>query len=75
MLPFDGAFNFSRVNNLAVEHSDGEVLVFLNNDTEVETPGWLEALVSLAERTAWARSGRCSSTRTAPCSTPASCWG
>ena len=24
--------------------------MFLNNDTEVETPGWLEALVSLAEQ-------------------------
>jgi GT2 family glycosyltransferase len=49
VVPFDGVFNFSRVNNLAVEQTDGELLVFLNNDTEVETPGWLEALVSLAE--------------------------
>ena len=30
-------------------HTDGEILVFLNNDTEVETPGWLEVMVSLAE--------------------------
>ena len=50
VVPFDGVFNFSRVNNLAAEHADGELLVFLNNDTEVETPGWLEALVSLAEQ-------------------------
>ena len=29
---------------------DGELVVFLNNDTEVQTPEWLEAMVSLAER-------------------------
>lgn len=49
VLPYRGRFNFSRVNNLACAHTDGEILVFLNNDTEVETPGWLEVMVSLAE--------------------------
>ena len=49
VLPFDGAFNFSRANNLGVEHADSEFVVFLNNDTEVETPGWLEAMIGLAE--------------------------
>ena len=50
VLPFDEPFNFSRVNNAGVEHADGELVVFLNNDTEVQTPEWLEAMVSLAER-------------------------
>jgi GT2 family glycosyltransferase len=46
----DEPFNFSRVNNAGVAHADGELLVFLNNDTEVQTPEWLEAMVSLSER-------------------------
>jgi O-antigen biosynthesis protein len=49
VLPFDGPFNFSRVNNFGVEHADGDFVVFLNNDTEVQTPEWLEVMVSQAE--------------------------
>ena len=50
--------------------------MFLNNDTEVRTPDWLEELVMPRRSgTASARSGRSSSTRTAPSSTPASCSG
>jgi GT2 family glycosyltransferase len=49
VLPFDAPFNFSRVNNLGVDHAAGELVAFLNNDTEVQTPEWLEVLVSLAE--------------------------
>src|SRR5262249_21755060 len=49
VLPFGDRFNFSRVNNRAVLEADGEFLVFLNNDTEVLTPGWLEAMIGLAE--------------------------
>jgi GT2 family glycosyltransferase len=45
----DGPFNFSRVNNLAVERTGGAYVVFLNNDTEVQSPEWLEAMVVLAE--------------------------
>jgi GT2 family glycosyltransferase len=50
VVPFDGPFNFSRANNLGVEHAEGEFVVFLNNDAEVETPEWLEAMVGLAEQ-------------------------
>jgi GT2 family glycosyltransferase len=50
VLPFDGRFNFSRVNNLAAEYANGDYVLFLNNDTRVETAVWLEELVSLAER-------------------------
>ena len=50
VLPFDEPFNFSRVNNLGAAHADGDLVVFLNNDTEVQTPGWLEEMVSLADR-------------------------
>src|SRR5262249_457755 len=49
VLPFEGPFNFSRVNNLAAERADADYLVFLNNDTEVQSPDWLETMVALAE--------------------------
>ncbi len=47
VLQLDGRFNFSRANNLALREADGEYVVFLNNDTEVRTPEWLEVLVGL----------------------------
>jgi len=43
-----GPFNYSRLNNLGVRHSSGEVLVLLNNDTLVDDPHWLELLVGQA---------------------------
>lgn len=50
VLNYDYPFNYSAINNFASRHSNGEVLVFLNNDTEVISPGWLEELVSHAIR-------------------------
>ncbi len=41
-------FNFSEACNLGRDHSSGEVLVFLNDDTEVVTPDWLERLIVFA---------------------------
>jgi GT2 family glycosyltransferase/glycosyltransferase involved in cell wall biosynthesis len=41
-----GPFNFSRLNNRAAAQAAGDILVFLNNDTEVDDPGWLTELVS-----------------------------
>ena len=48
LLRDDGPFNFSRLNNRAVTAAKGEVVVLLNNDTEVIAPEWLEAMVALA---------------------------
>lgn len=42
-------FNFSRANNLAAAEARGEILVLLNNDTEVVSPGWLEQMVFYAQ--------------------------
>lgn len=39
-------FNYSRVNNVAARETSGEVLVFLNDDTEVADPRWLRELVA-----------------------------
>ncbi|MGK7919195.1 MAG: tetratricopeptide repeat protein [Trichodesmium sp.] len=43
-------FNFSKLNNFAVEQAKGDYLLFLNNDTEVKTSDWLEAMVEQAQR-------------------------
>lgn len=52
VLSFDQPFNYSRLNNFAVENAHGEFLLFLNNDTEVITPEWLEEMAGHAQRTA-----------------------
>ncbi|MGL4883303.1 MAG: glycosyltransferase family 2 protein, partial [Waterburya sp.] len=43
-------FNYSQINNYGVEQAQGDYLLFLNNDTEVITPDWLEAMVEQAQR-------------------------
>ena len=44
----EGTFNFSRLNNRAVALAQGDVVVLLNNDTEVINDSWLREMVSLA---------------------------
>ncbi len=46
----DVAFNYSYLNNFAVSQARGKYLLFLNNDTEVVTPDWLDAMVEQAQR-------------------------
>ena len=46
----DSSFNFSRLNNIAVNQSNGEIVALLNNDIEVITPEWLSIMVSHALR-------------------------
>ena len=48
VVPAPIPFNWSRVNNLAARDSRGEVLIFLNNDTEVISPDWMERLAEVA---------------------------
>lgn len=47
---YEHPFNYSAMNNLAAARAQGEVLVLLNNDIEIITPGWLEEMVSHAIR-------------------------
>jgi len=46
----DKFFNFARVNNFAARYSKGEILLFLNDDTEVINNDWLERMVEHALR-------------------------
>ena len=43
-------FNYSAINNFAVECSDGELIALINNDVEVISPEWLSEMVSHALR-------------------------
>ena len=46
----DPVFNVAAKMNLGAKHASGEYLLFLNDDTEVITPDWIEAMLSLAQR-------------------------
>jgi GT2 family glycosyltransferase len=48
ILRYDAPFNYSGINNFAVQHARGEIVGLLNNDLEVITPEWLEEMVSHA---------------------------
>jgi len=48
--PLDIPFNFSKINNYAVSKAGGDYLLFLNNDTEVISPDWIDAMVEQAQR-------------------------
>jgi O-antigen biosynthesis protein len=43
-------FNYSKINNYGVSKAKGKYLLFLNNDTEVIAPDWMEAMVEQAQR-------------------------
>ncbi len=55
----DRPFNWAVLNNAGSERAAGDVLVFLNNDIEALSNGWLDALCAQAERpevgAVWAR--------------------
>ncbi|MEM9117958.1 MAG: glycosyltransferase [Cyanobacteria bacterium P01_F01_bin.56] len=46
----DEPFNFSRRINAGVAHSRGEIVLLLNDDIEVMTPDWIEAMLELAQQ-------------------------
>ena len=49
-IPYHVPFNYSAINNYAVQQAKGDYLLFLNNDIEVITKGWLTAMVEQAQR-------------------------
>jgi GT2 family glycosyltransferase len=47
IIDYSENFNFSKMNNLAVKSSSGKLLLFLNDDTKILDPYWLDELVSV----------------------------
>lgn len=50
VLHYDQPFNYSAVNNMGAQNATGEMLLFLNDDTEVIHADWLHEMVMWASR-------------------------
>ncbi len=50
LLEAPGPFDWVRINNEAAGKARGDILLFLNNDIEATSPGWLAAMIAQAER-------------------------
>ena len=48
VISFDESFNYSRANNEGAQAARGDYLIFLNNDTKLLTPDWIEQLCGYA---------------------------
>ncbi|WP_250465457.1 glycosyltransferase family 2 protein [Caballeronia sp. GAFFF2] len=46
----DRPFNYSEINNVGVRHASGEILLFLNDDTEVISADWLDRMAGFAQQ-------------------------
>lgn len=49
VLNWNDTFNFSAINNFAVEQCQSDYVCFLNNDIEIKDPQWLRKLLAVAE--------------------------
>lgn len=50
VIRWEGAFNYSAINNFGARAAKGDYLLLLNNDIEVITPAWMEELLMFAQR-------------------------
>ncbi len=50
LVRYQGAFNFSAINNLARKSATGEYLLLLNNDIEIISEGFLREMLTYAQR-------------------------
>ncbi|MCU1595288.1 MAG: putative glycosyltransferase [Frankiales bacterium] len=50
VLRYPHRFNYARMMNVAAWAADGDMLLFLNNDTEVIAPDWIESMLEHAQR-------------------------
>ncbi len=49
-IDYDVPFNFSKINNFAADKAKGEHLILLNNDIEIISEDWIEALLEHSQR-------------------------
>lgn len=50
LIVWEKEFNFASICNYGVEHSNGEYLLFLNNDTEVLQADWINNLLGICQQ-------------------------
>jgi GT2 family glycosyltransferase len=50
IIEWNKPFNYSSVNNYAAEFAKGDILLFLNNDTEVINNDWMERMLEHVQR-------------------------
>jgi GT2 family glycosyltransferase len=50
IISYPHPFNYSALNNYAVDHVSGEIVALLNNDIEIISKGWLTEMVQHAIR-------------------------
>lgn len=50
VVTYTGEFNYSKINNFGAKYATGKYLLLLNNDTQVITMNWLEAMLMYAQR-------------------------
>ena len=46
----DIPFNYSKINNYAIEQATGSYYLLLNNDIEIITPNWIEEMMMFVQR-------------------------
>jgi GT2 family glycosyltransferase len=50
ILDYKDSFNFSKMNNYAVKHAKGDFLLFLNDDTKILEPNWLQEMIGVCSQ-------------------------
>ena len=50
VISLEGRFNFSAINNRGFAQARGEQILFLNNDTEVLSPDWIQEMLMYTTR-------------------------
>ena len=50
VVTYEGEFHYARINNFGARYATGKYLLLLNNDTQVISMNWLEAMLMYAQR-------------------------